>query len=97
MVAAIVWLSLTPSPPVVDFKASDKVGHLAAYGLLMFWFCSLYLRGQARLLYGVAFVAMGVGLEVLQGMLGFRTYDVLDMAANSAGVVLGWLSRRILS
>lgn len=97
MAAAIVWLSLTPSPPVVDFKASDKAGHLAAYGLLMFWFCSLYLRGKTRLLYGVAFVVMGVGLEVIQGILGFRTYDVLDMVANSAGVALGWLFKRTFS
>jgi VanZ family protein len=97
MVAAIVWLSLTPSPPPLDFKAGDKLGHLAAYGVLMFWFCLLYARAGTRLLYGAAFIAMGVGLEVAQGMLGFRTYDVLDMLANSAGVVLGWLCRRILS
>jgi VanZ family protein len=90
MVAAIVWLSLTPSPPALDFKAGDKLGHLAAYGALMLWFCHLYVQRKARLLYGLAFVAMGVGLEILQGMLGFRTYDVLDMIANSAGVLLGW-------
>ena len=97
MVAAIVWLSLTPSPPPLDFKAGDKLGHLAAYGVLMFWFCVLFARPRTRLLYGAAFIAMGVGLEVVQGMLGFRTYDVLDMLANSAGVVLGWLFRRTLS
>ena len=27
LVAAIIWLSLTPSPPKVDFEQSDKVGH----------------------------------------------------------------------
>lgn len=97
MVAAIVWLSLTPSPPALDFKAGDKLGHLAAYGVLMFWFCVLYIRPGTRLLHGAIFVAMGVGLEVVQGMLGFRTYDVIDMVANSAGVVLGWLFARTLS
>ena len=92
MVAAIIWLSLTPSPPALDFKAGDKIGHLAAYSLLMLWFCLLYLQPKTRALYGLAFVMMGVGLEILQGMLGFRTYDVLDMAANSAGVLLGGLT-----
>ena len=97
MVAAIVWLSLTPSPPALDFTASDKLGHLAAYGVLMLWFCMLYPKRRARVLCGVGFVAMGVGLEIVQGMTGFRTYDALDMAANSAGVVLGWLFGRTLS
>ena len=89
MVAAIFWLSLTPSPPQIDVAAGDKLGHLAAYGVLMLWFCQLYTTARTRLLYGAAFIAMGVGLEVLQAMLGYRTYDVLDMAANSVGVLLG--------
>ena len=97
MVAAIVWLSLTPSPPALDFAQGDKVGHLAAYGVLTFWFCLLYPRAKTKLLYGLAFIAMGVGLEIIQGMTGYRTYDVLDMAANSAGVLLGWLASRVLS
>ena len=89
MVAAIFWLSLTPSPPPLEITAGDKLGHLAAYGALLFWFCGLYRKIRTRLLYGTAFIVMGVGLEVLQGMLGYRTYDVLDMTANSVGVLLG--------
>ena len=89
MVAAIFWLSLTPSPPPIDMAAGDKLVHFAAYGTLMFWFCGLYPKTRTRLLHGIAFIVMGVGLEVLQGMLGYRTYDVLDMIANSVGVLLG--------
>lgn len=87
MVAAIVWLSLTPSPPRVDIDAGDKLGHLAAYAVLMFWFARLYAR---RLPYGVGFVAMGVGLELAQTWVGYRSFELLDMAANTAGVLLGW-------
>ena len=36
--AAIVWLSLTPSPPQVDLAQGDKLGHFAAYGVLMLGF-----------------------------------------------------------
>ena len=90
MVAAIVWLSLTPVPPKVDFQQSDKVGHLLGYGALMFWFSKLYLATRARILYGIAFVAMGITLELLQGHFGYRTYEVLDMYANTLGVLLGW-------
>jgi VanZ family protein len=98
--AAIVWLSLTPSPPEVDIAHGDKLGHLLAYGLLMFWFSQLYLERKARIAYAVGFIAMGVGLEFLQGQLGYRTYEVFDMYANTLGVALGgalgWISPRLL-
>ena len=87
--AAIVWLSLTPSPPPVDVTYGDKLGHFAAYGLLMFWFAQLY---RVRVFYAAAFVAMGIGLEFLQGALGYRTYEVFDMYANALGVLLGWVT-----
>lgn len=89
LVGAVVWLALTPAPPQVDFSQSDKVGHLLSYGLLMFWFAQLY-RGRGRVAYAAGFVAMGVGLEFVQGQLGYRTYEVFDMCANSLGVLLGW-------
>jgi hypothetical protein len=96
LVTAIVWLSLTPSPPKVDFAESDKAGHLLAYGGVMFWFSWLYPRRSTRFLYGVGFIAMGVSLEFIQGALGYRTYDLFDMYANSAGVFLGWAAALLL-
>ena len=95
-VAAIVWLSLTPSPPKVDFEQSDKLGHFLAYGSLMLWFCILYAATKARIGYAVGFIAMGVGLEFIQGMLGYRTYEVLDMLANTIGVLLGWAAAMLV-
>ena len=47
-------------------------------------------------LYGIGFIAMGVALEGLQRMTGTREYDLLDMLANSAGVLSGWLAARLL-
>ena len=89
-VAAIVWLSLTPRPPEIALPQGDKLGHFAAYGLLMFWFTQLYLQRRTRIAYAAGFVALGIGLELAQGALGFRTYDVFDMYANTLGVLLGW-------
>ena len=88
--AAIVWLSLTPSPPEVEIAYSDKLGHFAAYGLLMFWFSQLYQERNSRIAYALGFVAMGVALELLQGQFGTRTSEVFDMYANALGVLLGW-------
>jgi VanZ family protein len=95
-VAAIIWLSLTPSPPKVDFQQSDKLGHFLAYGSLMLWFCLLYAASKTRIAYAVGFVAMGVGLEFIQGMLGYRTYEVFDMLANTIGVLLGWAAAMLM-
>ena len=95
MVLAIVWLSLTPSPPQVDFRESDKVGHLLAYGVLMFWFGQLYAR-KTPVYYGAGFVLMGIGLEIAQNTLGYRTLDLADMAANTLGVLVGWGAARVL-
>jgi VanZ family protein len=88
--AAIVWLSLTPAPPGVDMEHGDKIGHFAGYGLLMFWFSQLYGRRTTRIAYAAGFVALGIGLEFLQGQLAYRAYDVFDMYANALGVLLGW-------
>ena len=95
MVAAVVWLSLTPAPPKLDFEQSDKLGHFLGYGVLMFWFSQLY-RNWARAAYGMGFIAMGIGLEFAQGRLGYRTYEVFDMYANSLGVLLGWAAALML-
>ena len=88
--AAIVWLSLIPQPPGVDMPQADKLGHLAAYGLLMLWFSLLHAARRARLAYAAGFMAMGVGLEFVQGALGYRSFERYDMAANTLGVLLGW-------
>jgi VanZ family protein len=95
-VAAIVWLSVTPSPPRVDFQHSDKLGHFLAYGSLMLWFSFLYPALKARIGYAAAFIAMGVGLEFVQRALGYRMYEVFDMVANTIGVLLGWATALIV-
>ena len=90
IVAAIVWLSLAPSPPELDIEQGDKLGHLAAYGTLMFWFCQLYARRATRAAYAAGFVTMGIALEFIQGATGYRSFELLDMGANALGVAIGW-------
>ena len=90
LAAAIVWLSLTPAPPRIDLEQGDKLGHFLAYGSLMLWFSLLYPRRATRIAYAFAWTGMGVGLEFIQGQLGYRTYEVYDMYANALGVLIGW-------
>lgn len=90
MLAVIVWLSVTPSPPDPGFEQGDKLEHLVAYGALMFWFCQLHASLRAQVGLAIVFITLGVGLEFVQGALGYRTYDEMDMVANALGVILGW-------
>lgn len=87
-VAVIFYLSLAPHPPEpVHFWNVDKLEHALAYAWVMLWFCQLaYTR--ARL--AAVFVAMGVVIEFLQGMTGYRYFEYADMLANSTGVLSGW-------
>jgi glycopeptide antibiotics resistance protein len=56
----------------------------------MFWFCVLYRPLRVRAFYAAGFIAMGIALEFVQGWLGYRSFEVADMVANTAGVGLGW-------
>ena len=64
--------------------------HFGAYGLLMSLFCQVYDQSRTRLVYAAGFIAMGIAIEYLQRMTGYRSFDVFDMLANAVGVVLGW-------
>jgi len=90
LVAAIVWLSLTPKPPQIDIEQGDKLGHFLAYGGVMFWFARLYVRMKVRALYAAGFIAMGIAIEFVQGWTGYRNFEVADMVADGLGVFLGW-------
>ena len=90
LVAAVIWLSVTPRPIETGIDQGDKLGHLLAYGTLMFWFCVLYRPLRVRTLYAVGFIAMGIALEFVQGWLGYRSFEVADMVADAVGVALGW-------
>jgi len=95
LVGLVCFLTLTPSPPDRgDFPESDKIGHFVAYSAMMLWFGFIYLRGKRYIRVGLAFIVMGIVLELIQGMLDYRSFSTLDMGANACGVMIGWLLAR---
>jgi hypothetical protein len=90
--AAIVLLSLIPLAAGPDIAGGDKLGHLLAYGGLMAWWSQLYVSGTARLKLALVFIALGGAMELAQGLTPARYPEWLDLAANAAGVLLGWLA-----
>ena len=92
LVLLVVYLSLTRNPPaLLTFDNADKFEHVLAYATLSFWFCQIYLSARLGVVISTALIWLGVLLEYMQGWTGYRTFDVLDMAADGIGVLLGWL------
>lgn len=94
-VATVFYISLTPNPPdPVRFLNADKLEHALTYCLLMLWFAQVYQLRKQRFTIALALVTMGVTMEFLQGMTGYRSFEYADMLANATGVALGlaWAS-----
>jgi len=92
LIALVVTFSLIPHPPEpLSFNNADKLEHLLAYAVLSLWLNQLYASVWSRARVVVALIGLGVGLEFVQGWTGYRMFDVLDMLANSIGVLTGWL------
>ena len=81
-------------PPALDDSQghADKIVHLAGYAVLTFWWAQLVVRARWKL--AVLVVLFGVAVELLQGLTPNRHPDPLDVLANSAGVLLGWIAAR---
>ena len=89
MVAAVVVLSLIPVKMDLG-EDSDKLAHFLAYGSLSLWFGMIFTGTSRQFGITVAIVALGVVLEFLQGLTGYRTFSIADMIANALGAALGW-------
>jgi len=88
LVLAVIVVSLVPHPPRVGhFRNSDKAGHFAAYMAMTLWFLLIYTRNVIRLRIALAFIALGVALECLQRLSGFRTFEYADIVGNVSGVL----------
>lgn len=88
----VVYLSLTPDPAAeLPGENGDKLGHMLAYATLMLWFAQIYRGRMARVALAIGFVCMGVSLEYLQLLVASRTFDYMDMAANTLGTLSAYV------
>jgi len=89
LIVMITWLSLTPKPPNINLPIEwgDKLLHFSAYFTLMFWHGQIYRQFRSRLIWMFLFIAMGIGIEFLQGMGEARMFEWADAVANSVGAL----------
>lgn len=89
-VAGMLVLSLVPPAQLPSAGINDKVSHALTHALLaLLWFTS---RRQPRMVSGLAGLAvLGILVEGLQSLTGYRHAEGLDVAANLLGTATGSL------
>ncbi|WP_397445447.1 VanZ family protein [Polaribacter sp. R77954] len=93
---AILCLSLikVSNVPSMDVKNIDKAYHSIAYfTLAITWLFSFYKKPQKKYTIVLLCISFGIIIEVLQSNLtAYRSGDLLDVLANSLGVLLAlWI------
>ena len=82
-----------------EFKHIDKLAHVFLYcGLSFLWYYDLRRSGIANMMkyrtdafLSFTLLLLGVILELLQHyLIPFRSFDLLDIASNAVGIVLGF-------
>ena len=92
LISSIIYLSLTASfPPYLLIEKDLKLNHILAYAVLMSFFAQILLSRRMVWFFAMLFVVMGIVLEYLQGMTGYRTFSYYDMCADALGVSVGLL------
>ncbi|MFV1983246.1 MAG: VanZ family protein [Thiohalomonadales bacterium] len=87
----IIIFSLITLPKTAGYNIPnlDKLEHIFSYFLLMFLFAQCYKIWRIRIIYAVAFISLGVALEILQRFTSTRQFEYADMIANTSGIILG--------
>jgi len=91
LAAAITVICLLPNSDLPNLHLWDKLEHVMAWVALAFWFGSIVVRRDI-LWVGIALVALGGAIELLQGWMGLgRSADIKDLLADSVGILIGLL------
>ena len=91
LIMFVMYQSLNRDPLQIDVMPGNGGGHLLAYGTLMLWHSQWLVSAGRRAGLAGGFILMGLAMEVAQYFTGYRSFDVADIAANTAGVLTGWL------
>lgn len=92
MLALVAIFSLLPAPQI-SIEGGDKVLHFFTYFILSSCFTVLVRFDKSLPFIVIGLCSYGVMIEFLQGLTVYRSMEVFDMLANSAGVVSGLLIR----
>jgi VanZ family protein len=85
-----IWLWDDKVAALRWFENTDKWLHGVTFLVLSFWFAGLYaVRSFWRVALGL--LVFGVVIELMQRMISYRSADLIDIAADVAGIIVGLL------
>jgi len=86
-----IYVCLMPNPPSTSaIEFGDKLMHTVGYIGLFLWFSQIYHR-KHHWRPAAGLILLGVSIEFAQSLTAYRSFEIADMFANTAGVLLGWL------
>jgi len=90
ILALLLYLTLTPTPPKpISLSQIDKFYHLSAFAGFTFVFTIAYK--QVRHVYIILLSSiLGFSIEIAQYYIPNRGFSFADMAADFAGVLIGF-------
>jgi VanZ family protein len=86
MLLGVVVLSLVSVQQPLQVQHADKLEHLLAYGMLMYWWGMV--QPPRRVNWATALALLGLALEWAQSLTAYRVMEWPDALANLAGVAL---------
>lgn len=88
--AVILYAGLRPEPVPQAFDQQDKLHHMLGFAAYAFALNLAFPRWRA--VYGLLMgLALALSIELAQGLQPHRDASLADMAANTVGVLLGWV------
>lgn len=69
-------------------ESADKWLHAATFAILALWFCGQYQRHSYWKI-ALSLLAFGMVIEFCQRLTTYRSADLMDLAANVAGIAAG--------
>ena len=90
----ITTLSLWPLEKLPSVPGTDKTHHLIAYAVLMF--PTALRKPDKWIMIGLLFIAYSGAIELLQPYVN-RYGEWLDMAANTVGVICGFIVAELIN
>ncbi|MGY5352066.1 VanZ family protein [Wenyingzhuangia sp. IMCC45533] len=97
----ILSLIKTDGIPKISYSHIDKVEHSIAYAVMTFFWVLSYQLGKIKvhlLILMSSIIVFGVIIEILQMKLtAHRTGDILDVLANSFGVIIGYFFFKLVN
>ena len=88
LLVAFTYLGLTPTPEESVPMFNDKLMHCSGYFVAGISISFAFPR-WAFLARAAFLIIYSIGIEIGQHFMPPRTFDVLDICANSTGVLLG--------